>query len=83
MSMLFRDVNDLVDIQKQGHDARCLENLICPINDTYIDKYMWLAPYSGPNSAQRNDAYNMIFILFDEPIAIGEYDARPIVSHCW
>jgi hypothetical protein len=32
---------------------------------------MWLAPFSGPNSAQRNEDYNTIFILFDEPMTIG------------
>lgn len=69
--MLCSDVNDLTDIQKHGHDARCMENLMNSINNTFIDRYMWLAPFSGPNSAQRNDAFNMIFILFDEPITLG------------
>lgn len=63
----------MADIKKIGHDARCLENILSPVNDTFIDNYIWLAPYTGPNSAQRNDSKlcNSIYVLFDEPIQIS------------
>jgi len=32
---------------------------------------MWLSPFSGPGSANRNGHPNTIFILLDEPIAIS------------
>ena len=36
----FRDVNDLPEIKTRGRDARCLENLIHPENDTFNDAYV-------------------------------------------
>lgn len=48
-----------------------MKNLCNHQNDTFIDRHMWLAPFSGPSSAQRNDALNTIFVLFDEPITLG------------
>ena len=67
----FRDVNDLPDTKRQSYDARGLHNLLHPSNNTYIDRCMWLAPFSGPNSFQRNGQPNSIFILFDDPVTLG------------
>eukprot|EP01041_Mallomonas_annulata_P005470 gene5470-11007_t len=66
-----RDVNDLIEIQQRGQDARCIDNLIREPFDTFNDRYMWLAPLSGPGSASRSGPPNTIFILLDEPVAIS------------
>lgn len=67
----YRDINDLEDIKRQGHDARCLENLIYNSNDTFEDFNMWLTPFSGPNSAQMQGPSNTVFFIFDESITLG------------
>jgi len=38
----------LVEVRRKGLDARCLQNLVNPAspNDTFNDRYMWLAPLS-------------------------------------
>ena len=64
-------MNDLADIQKQGHDSRCLENLAHSINNTFSDPFMWLAPFCGPNSAQHDTVFNTLYFLFDEPVALS------------
>lgn len=67
----YRDINDLENIKNRGYDARCLENLVSTDNDTYDDRNMWLAPYSGPNSSSNTSTPNTIFILMDAPVTIS------------
>ena len=42
------------EVQKQGTDARCLENLVdrSTQNDTFTDSNMWLAPLANLNDGQ-------------------------------
>ena len=64
----FRDVNALPDVRKGSKiDARCLENIIRPGNDSFDDRTMWLAPrmLKGLNQP------TTIFIMLDEPTVIG------------
>ncbi len=67
----YKDINDLEEIRRQGKDVRGLQNLINPINNTFNDRHMWLAPFSGPNSEEKHKPANSILILFDEPIALS------------
>ena len=68
---LYRDVNDLEEIMKNGHDARILTNLIGEQHNTFEDLHMWLSPFSGPNSAQLHGPPNSLYVLFDEPVTLG------------
>ena len=67
----FRDVNCLLqqDLRqpKRTHDARCLENLTngSP-NDTFKDRYMWLAPLS-----RQPGEPNTLSILADRPLTLS------------
>jgi protein JBTS26 len=61
-----RDVNDLPEIRERGSDARRLQNLIHPENNTFNDLYMWLSPL--PSTSAHT---NTIFVMFDEPMRIS------------
>lgn len=63
---LLSDVNDLPEIRERGYDARCLQNLIHPENNTFNDMYMWLSPLSTSSSHS-----NTVYIMFDEPMKIS------------
>jgi protein JBTS26 len=64
-----RDINDLPEVRNRGHDARCLENLIHPTNDTFNDTFMWLCPNSFEANGQSGIC--SILLLFDEPLTIS------------
>lgn len=79
-----RDVNDLPEIRARGSDARCLQNLIHPENNTFNDIYIWLAPLAlaSPSSSSTTSSSkekitsssfqsNTIFVMFDEPLKIS------------
>lgn len=69
---MYRDVNDMEEIKQRGLDARCLENLVHPVNDTFNDRFMWLAPLSTyDDQGVQEQENNCILILFDEPVTIG------------
>lgn len=62
----YRDLNDLPEIQSRGGDARCLENILMSVNDTYSDRCMWLTAYTGRGAITDGGmTVNTIFILFD------------------
>lgn len=67
----FRDVNDLPEIRERGYDARCLQNLIHPENNTFNDMYMWLSPLSSTSMKTRSPHPNTVFVMFDEPMKIS------------
>ena len=75
-------MNDLPEIRARGSDARCLQNLIHPENNTFNDLYMWLAPLaltsslsssSSSSSKEKSTTYqsNVVFVMFDEPLKIS------------
>jgi hypothetical protein len=79
----YRDVNDLEDVKMSGLDARCLQNLLSPVNDTFDDRNMWLTPLWLPGDelerddmlmtaeARPEEFYTTILIMLDKPSPIS------------
>jgi hypothetical protein len=64
MNNVHADPKSVQELGECRNDVRTLDKLIDGNNDTWNDRYMWLAPYAPGNM-------NYLYVIFEEPVAVS------------